>query len=292
MNKKNIGISLALGAAIMWGLEPIITKLAYASDSSLSQVVIARSIFATVITFIYCTFKNPGKENKIFKLTKTQLFSLFVVSTINVLFADTLYYLAIASIPVVNAVVIAHLQPILVILLGYFLLKHEGVNMNDYFGVLFMIIAGVFVSTRTFSNLMQFNIGSRGDLLVMFAMVGWASTTVIIKKYLIEIDSSIIAFYRFFIATLGLLIYLAFYPIGIFSSWYQILLGAIAGFGFIMFYEGLKNIKAVQASAIELSAPFFGVALSFLILRETITWFQGLGMLSLFLGVYFLARKE
>ena len=291
MNKKIIGISLALGAGIMWGLEPIVAKLAYASNDTLSQIIISRSIFAAALTFIYSILKNR-KNNKIFKINRTKFIALFAVSTINVLFADMLYYLAVASIPVANAVVIAHLQPILVLLLGYFLLKHEKVNSNDYFGVCLMIIAGIFVSTGTFQNLIQFHIGTRGDLLVFLAMTGWASTTIIIKKYLAEIDSSIVAFYRFFIATLVLLVYLAFNPVGIFSSWYQVLLGAIVGFGFIMFYEGLKLIKAVQASALELSAPFFGIGLSFLILRETITWFQGLGILSLFIGVYFLSRKE
>jgi len=155
-----------------------------------------------------------------------------------------------------------------------------------------MIVAGLFVSSKTFTNLMSFDIGSYGDFLVFLAMIGWASTTIVIKKYLTKLDSSTIAFYRFFIASLVFLVYLIFKPTPIFSNQYQILIGILVGIGFIIFYEGLKLVKAVQASALELSAPFFGAILGFLVLGEIITGFQGLGMASLGIGIYFLSRKE
>lgn len=289
MNKKFFGIIMVLGASIMWALEPVFVKLAYGTND-FSQVLISRSIFAGCLAFVYCIIKN--RNFNFFQINKQQFAVIFTVSVINTLIADVLYYIAIATIPVVNAVLIGHLQPILVIFFGYFVLKEEKPSRNDYLGVILMILAGLFVSIKTFENLTNFNIGSRGDFLVLLAMGGWASTTIMIKKYLNKTDSSTITFYRFFIASTVFLLYLTFNSISIFSNWYQVAIGAIVGFGYIMFYEGLKLVKAVQASALELAAPFFGAILGFFILGEFITTFQTIGMVSLAFGVYFLSKKE
>jgi len=67
---------------------------------------------------------------------------------------------------------------------------------------------------------------------------------------------------------------------------------ATVGAGTILYYEGLKRIKAVQVSALELSTPFFAALLGFLILGEWVTVMQISGMILLFIGVFFLSKKE
>jgi probable blue pigment (indigoidine) exporter len=73
---------------------------------------------------------------------------------------------------------------------------------------------------------------------------------------------------------------------------YQVLIGVIIGIGTILYYEGLKRLKAAQVSALELSTPFFAAILGFLILNETITLMQIGGISLLFVGVYFISKKE
>jgi drug/metabolite transporter (DMT)-like permease len=58
------------------------------------------------------------------------------------------------------------------------------------------------------------------------------------------------------------------------------------------YYESMKRIKAVQVSAMELSTPFFAALLGFLILGEIVTVMQIAGMVLLFVGVFFLSKKE
>ena len=72
----------------------------------------------------------------------------------------------------------------------------------------------------------------------------------------------------------------------------QILIGVIVGAGTILYYEGLKRIKAAQVSALELSTPFVAALLGFLILEELVTVMQIAGMVLLFVGVCFLSKKE
>ena len=73
---------------------------------------------------------------------------------------------------------------------------------------------------------------------------------------------------------------------------YQVIAGIVVGIGIIMYYESIKRIKAAQAGALELSAPFFAAILGYIFFRETITIIQFAGMLLMFVGVYFLSRKE
>jgi drug/metabolite transporter (DMT)-like permease len=51
-------------------------------------------------------------------------------------------------------------------------------------------------------------------------------------------------------------------------------------------------MKAAQAAALELGAPFFAAIISFFILGETVTSLQIMGILTLLIGVYFLSKKE
>ena len=70
------------------------------------------------------------------------------------------------------------------------------------------------------------------------------------------------------------------------------ILGIIIGIGTILYYEGLKRIKAAQVSALEFSTPFFAAILGFFILREFVTIMQIIGILLLFVGIYYLSKKE
>jgi len=67
-----------------------------------------------------------------------------------------------------------------------------------------------------------------------------------------------------------------------FSSVYQVLVGVVVGVGTILYYEG----------AVELSTPFFAAILGFVILGENITVLQVVGMFLLFIGIYYLSKKE
>ena len=62
--------------------------------------------------------------------------------------------------------------------------------------------------------------------------------------------------------------------------------------GTLLYYEGLKRVKAAQAGALELSTPFFAAILGFLVLGELVTSMQIAGILILCIGVFLLSKKE
>jgi len=283
MKVKTIGMLATLGASIAWALEPIFAKLSYANADFLETSTV-RAIFVALIALTYAFITNKGN----LKVNKKQFSILVYIALAGTLFADLIYFFALTKIPVINAVLIGHMQPIFIVFMGFFCLKEDKLTKFDYAGIFFMIIAGLLVTTKTLTNLSMLRLGSVYDLVVLSATIAWATTGIVMRKYLKQMNAGVVTFYRFFIASIVFVIYLLSTSSVLFSNIYQILVGVIVGVGYILYYEGLKP----QSSALELSTPFFATLLGFYILGELVTVMQIFGILLLFVGVGFLFVRE
>jgi drug/metabolite transporter (DMT)-like permease len=208
------------------------------------------------------------------------------------LFADLTYFFALQTVPVVNAVLIGHLQPVFVMFMGFVWLKGDVLSARDYVGIVCMMLSALLVTAQTPANLLDLHLGTWGDLLVLAATVAWASAAVVMRRFLRDVHAGTVTFYRFFGASLVFLIYA-----GLFSGFpivnvYQIVVGVVVGLGTILYYEGLKRVKAVQVAALELATPFFAAVLGFTVLQEVVTVMQAGGMGLLIGGILMLARRE
>jgi len=271
----------------MWSIEPVLAKLSY-QNSDFIQTSAIRAIFAALTALIYVGITNKAN----LKINKKQIPTILYIAVIGTLFADFMYFFALTQVPVINAVSIGHLQPIFIILIGFLALKTDKLTKYDFIGISFMIFSGILVTTKTLDNLSMFKLGTTGDLLVLSAAIAWATTAVAMRKYLRNVNAGIITFYRFLFASIFFIVYLILTStIGI-SNIYQILIGIAIGIGTILYYEGLKRIKAAQVSGLELSTPFFATILAFFVLLESVTIMQIIGIFLLFVGIYFLSKKE
>ena len=287
VNTKHFGVIVILLASIMWAIEPVLVKLSYQNSDFLHTSAI-RAVFAVLTACVYLllTRKSP------LKVTSKQLPPLIYIAIIGTLVADFLYYIALTQVPVINAVILGHLQTIFIIILAFFFLKSDKLTTFDYLGISFLILSAFLVTTKTLENLFALRFGTIGDLIVLSATVTWATASIVMKKYINTMDAGIITFYRFIFASLFFITYLGMISSLSIANIYQVLIGVIIGIGTILYYEGLKRLKAAQVSALELSTPFFAAVLGFFILNETITLLQILGISLLFVGVYFISKKE
>ncbi|HHH79332.1 MAG TPA: DMT family transporter [Thermoplasmatales archaeon] len=288
MNTKQAGILFVLLASMMWAVEPVFAKLSY-QNSDFLQTSGVRAVFVTLTALVYVVLSKRRKKLRVKKKVLPSLIYLAVVGTV---FADLLYFFALTNVPVVNAVLIGHMQPVFVILIGFFILKTDKLTAFDYIGIAFMITSGLLVTTKTLENLSTLRLGTSGDLMVLVATIAWATTTVTARRYLKGLDAGIITFYRFMFASIVLIIYLTLTSNLAVANYYQMLVGVVVGVGTILYYEGLKRIKAAQVSAMELTAPFFAALFGFFILGETVTVLQLIGISLLLMGIYCLSRKE
>jgi drug/metabolite transporter (DMT)-like permease len=184
------------------------------------------------------------------------------------------------------------MQPIFIVLIGFFCLKEDRLTKSDFAGIVVMIVAGVLVTSKTLENLSAVRLGTAGDAYVLLATIAWATITIVVRKYLRDLDAGSITLYRYIVASAVFITYLSLRSSLVFSNVYQILVGIVAGAGTIFIYEGLKRIKAAQVCALELATPFFAALLGFFILNEGVTPMQMTGMALLFAGVYLLSKKE
>jgi len=276
-----------LGASIMWSLEPVFAKLAYASSDYLQTSAI-RAIVVVLTALLYVIITGGRK----LKVTSNQFSKILYIAIAGTIIGDLLYFFALTKISVLNAVLIGHMQPIFVILIGFLFLKEDKLTKFDYIGIFTMIIAALFVTTKTLENLSMIKLGTVGDFYVLLATVAWATTAIVARKYLREINAGVVTFYRYLIASVIFVIYLSLKSSLVLSNIYQILVGVVVGAGTILYYESMKRIKAAQVCAMELSTPFFAALLGFMILGEGVTVMQISGMVLLFVGVCFVSKKE
>lgn len=285
MKQKTIGILAVLFAALMWAIEPVITKLSYVTSGFIQTSIIRAFIISIFTGLILIITKKP-----IIIKDKKTITSLSYIALMGTLVADLIYYYAMGTIPVVNAVLLGHLQPIFIILIGFFILKTDTLQRSDYLGVLLLMISAMLVTTRTFERAVQLNFGTIGDALVLLATITWATTAIVTRKYLTHLDAIIITFYRFFLASIVFLFMIPFVNLSL--NVYQILVGFVVALGTIGYYAGLRRLKAAQVSGLELAAPVFAAGIGYLILGENVTILQVIGMIILFLGIYFISKKE
>jgi len=241
----------------------------------------------SIVAILYLLIRRP----KTVKVKSSDFTVLMYIALVGTVFADGLYLYSLTMIPVVNAVILGHMQPLFVLLFGIILVTSDTLNKNDYFGIILLMIAAVFVTTQTIENALSLRFGSFGDLMVLFATVAWASTAVAMRKYLTSLHAGLITLYRFGIAGIVFGVLMIFTSDGLFS-YYSLIVGFVVGIGTVLYYEGLKRLKAAQVSALELTAPFFAAVIGFMILGETVTMFQFIGMILVLIGVWFISRHE
>jgi drug/metabolite transporter (DMT)-like permease len=287
MSSKKTGILAILGASVMWSLEPIFAKLAYESSDFLQTSAI-RAIVVVFTALLYVLITG-GKK---LKVDKRRFSTIIYIAVVGTLVGDLLYFFALTKISVLNAVIIGHMQPVFIVLIGFIFLREDKLTKFDYAGIVSMIIAGVLVTTKTVQNLSMIKLGTMGDVYVLMATVAWATTAIVTRKYLRGLNAGVVTFYRYLIASAVFVVYLLFRSSLNISNIHQILVGVIVGVGTILYYESMKRIKAAQVSAMELSTPFFAALLGFLILGEKVTVMQICGIVLLFIGVCLLSRKE
>jgi drug/metabolite transporter (DMT)-like permease len=284
---KTIGVLAILGASIMWAIEPIIAKLSFQSADFIQTSGI-RAIFAAITALLYVILS----KNFSLSLTRKQVPSMVYIAVVGTLVADLLYFFALTMIPVINAVLIGHMQPIFIVVMGWVVLRQDKLNKFDYMGILVMILSAIFVTSGSLERLVSLQLGSYGDLIVLCATITWATAAIVMRRFLRDVHAGVLTFYRFFIASLVFTGFLVINNSFFIQNYYQIFLGVLIGVGTVLYYEGLKRIKAAQVGALELSTPLFAAVLGFFVLNESIAGLQVIGILLLVVGIYFLSKKE
>jgi len=284
-NQKVIGILFGISAGAMWAIEVIVGKFLLSSLSFI-QVAASETFFAAIVSLAYALLSG-----KSLKLKSSKLGDILLIGIVGSVLAPVAYFLGLSLTLAVNATLLAHLQPLFISILGFTFLG-EKIRRNDVIGGLIIGFAAILITCRSIENLIALKFGNLGDVIILFATLGWAIVAIPGKRLSKVVESTLIVGYRFLVASAVFLPMLIILGQPIIESIYQLILGLVAGLGYIFYYEGLKRLKASQVALTELSSPFFTAILAYLIFGEYLSIMQIIGAIMLFMGLTLLAQKE
>ncbi len=287
MDAKRIGVLTILAASVIWAVEAVLARLTY-SYSDVVSTAAARAFLVVPVALAYALLTARGALRPAGKT----LPAIVYVAVMGTLVGDFMYYVALGKTHLLNAVLLGHLQPVLITLLGFLVLRGDRLNRYDYAGICLMLLAGALVATRTVGNLLVLRFGTIGDLYVLAATAAWATTAIAARKYLTALNAGVLTLWRYAIASAAFALYLFMKDAFFVPSLTQLSIGVLVGMGTILYYEGLKRLKAAQVGSLELSTPLFGAVLGLAVFGEAVTGLQLLGMAVLAAGVLLLSRKE
>jgi drug/metabolite transporter (DMT)-like permease len=111
---------------------------ALASDYSTSQIVLLRTLFALPLVLLFCYYQG-GLQSIVSPRWRWQLYRGLLTAGLNFGF-----FYGLAYIPLVTAVLLAYISPVIIVLLSYFVLK-ERVGSQRLIGCALGVLGVVFV---------------------------------------------------------------------------------------------------------------------------------------------------
>ncbi|MDD2463596.1 MAG: DMT family transporter [Desulfobulbus sp.] len=205
---------------------------------------------------------------------------------------NTLLYLAMQYTTVINAVLVNSCIPVLIALFSW-LLYREKLLPRQCAGVLVSLLGVVLIMVKgQMSMLLQVSF-NRGDLLVLAAAVVWALYSSNLKKYPRELHPLA---YLAAISLVGLAGILPLYLVELamgknftLNAATAVTIGYVAVFAsvlaFIFWNRAVRIIGANKAGPFVHLMPVFSSILAVFFLGETPAWYQGQGLLLIFVGI-------
>jgi drug/metabolite transporter (DMT)-like permease len=283
MENEKKGIILMVFVVLLVAVNPIFAKLINQEGDFYSSIFI-RAISASAVAFLYLIFTKTN-----LKVEKKNIPKLLIIVIFAVTLGDTIFIYALGNVSVINASILMKIEPIFVIILGYLIIgKSEILSKIQYLAMGIMIFSVVLVIAGNLQNLYSFNIWDIGYFFVLLAVFLWTCSNIVVKKYLTNINASLVVFYTYLIGSVVFIIYILFLQKTFVFSYYPVLMGVFHGTQVILFYHALKYIKLSFASAFGLTIPIISIILSFFIFHEIITILQIIGIIILFIGLYLL----
>ena len=282
-NKAFVG-SLLIGiASILWGLDGVVLTPQLNGHNIVFVVFLLHAIpFLLMNFFMYSRYKEIKLLN-----TRDKI-SLLLVSVLGgalgtIAIVKALFLVEFQPLSVV--VLLQKFQPIFAIILAAIVLK-EKLTKNFIIWVLLAVVAGYFLTFGL--SIPSFSSDSttiNAMLLSLFAAFSFGSSTVFSKNILAKVDYLTATFFRYGLTFLLLLPFII--VMGLYAdfktlttnNWIIILTIALTtGSGAILlYYYGLKYIKASASTLIELFFPISAILFDYFIngnVLSIIQWFS------------------
>ncbi len=286
MQKKNNlqGAIAIILAAIMWGIDGVLLTPNLLNNKGIPLNVSFVVFILHLLPFIIMNFIWYKSYKKLKFFTFRDVLDISLVALTGGALGTMCIVKALFLVNFQNLTIVAllqKLQPIFAILLSVIILK-EKLPKRFYILSAITIIAG-YIMTFSFNlpNKVSNNVIQAASLALLAAFF-FGSSTVLSKKILNKFSPSESTFFRYgFTTIIAFLIVLFSNKLNVIytvptKTWILfVIIAFTTGSGAILlYYKGLKNIKASSSSIYELFFPITTALLDYLINDNTMTWVQ------------------
>ena len=271
------GYALLVLALLMWAGNSIIGRLSAGEDIPPLALNFWRWTCASAFFVAFAGRATWRQRHRILAAWKFVVpFSLLSIAGFN-----SLFYLALQKSTVLQVVLIQSVLPVLVLLLGFAVLR-EAISARQWLGVAFSVSGAALVILRGDPSVLETVRLNEGDLWALGAVLLWAvqAFTIRWKPRNIEIMPFMTS-----IAVIGVVAMAPLYvwetmavapmPATAASFLFVLYLGLMASFiGTSCWNEGTYRAGGAQAGYFGNLFPIFASALAILLLGETLRWYH------------------
>lgn len=274
---------------LIWGAAAPIFKYALENIPPFTLAFI-RFFFAGILFLPFVLFRK-------YTISKRQLFSIcfgaFFSITINISF----FFLALPMTDSINAPIIASSQPVFLFLFALFFLK-EKLHKNILRGILISLMGVlIIILSPLLSNhgttIIQKDSALVGNLFLMVATFGAVMQTIIFKKILKEVKSTVVTSISFFFGSFTFLPFMTFeLQKWSFSQlngagWVGIIFGVVfsSAIAYGLFIYGISKLEAQEVGIFAYIDPVVAVVLAIPLLGEYPTPSFFIGSIFVFIGI-------
>ena len=275
----------------MWATSGTFTELALDAEADALQITVFSIIITTILIFIGVL----AFDKKSLAIGRKDIISLFVFSQISSTFFSLAWYYCVDLTNVAIAVILLYAYPSIVTVASAFFLG-ERLTFEKAIALPLTFVGCVLVSGAQDAESLEFDLIGIG--LGVYTAIAGAIYYIWGKKFLEKYSANTVVLYMS-LFSLPVLILIA-NPISMAQTslptdaWmYIFLIGVIPGaIAPVASMLALRRIQASRASIVASIEPVVAVIIAYLVLSETITVFQGIGVALVFLGVVMLRLRE
>jgi drug/metabolite transporter (DMT)-like permease len=283
VTEERKGEAFILGETVLWSLFPIVTLLTFSGIPPLVSLTWTTAI-STLFFFAVMLAKGTWRE-----LVNTVAWrhAAMIALFIGVGFYG-LFYLGLQYTTPGNAAILALCES-LTTYIFFNLLRKEQFPLEHIFGAFFMLVGGIIVVGKDFSNL------ALGDFLILAAVFVSPIGNLYQKKCRELVSSETVMFMRSILSTvaMGALLVVFGQSLAISAeanSWLFLLLNGIVIFGIskIFWIEGIHRIAITKAILLQCITPLFTLLFAWWLLGQFPTVWQVTSLIPFILGVVLL----
>ena len=153
-------------AALCWAADAIFFRYTLES-ADFVQSLAMKMVIISAGAFIFLYFRDRRQ----LLLKKSESIVLVWITLLSLVAGDLIAYFALTKIPILNFIVIGHIQPLFMLLLTFIILKHEKSLLLDYVGGIILFLSAIIVSAGALGNLANLDFGSPYNFLMFVPVI-------------------------------------------------------------------------------------------------------------------------